>query len=183
MKHPIICILTLLFCFLIAGCTESNSNGNMIETSFKSDLEKIHAPNMSASILDASEADQLNWLAAIYEFEYRTMQSKTTGLTTDDLQLVKLHLAQVFTPQAADLVIEGFYSFNDQDKFYYVPDGDWFSYNERWPSKKLSVLERSEGSAVLELTGIDDYSGANQKIHYFLDIDHEILRLQKRVHY
>lgn len=138
---------------------------------------------MSASILEASEENRLKWLAEIYEFEYNTIQSKTTGLTEQDLQSVKNHLSKVFSTQAAEIVIESFYSYNEQEKFFFVPDSDWFSYNKRWPTKQLSIIESTDKSAVLELTGVDDYYGANQKIHIYLEIEDGTLRVQKRVYY
>jgi hypothetical protein len=53
-------IVTVVVCLLLAGCNEQDD--------FKAELENIKAPDMSASILDLTESDQLAWLAVIGHF-------------------------------------------------------------------------------------------------------------------
>lgn len=179
MKKLIISTVIILIYFSLTGCKGSPNNVN--SDAFKNDLEKISVPDMSSSILDANETDQLKWLADLYEFELSTMRTKTSGLSEDDLQLVETHLSQVFSAQESQILIEGFYQYNEEDKIYYVPDGEWFTYNERWPSSHLAIIERSDETVVLELTGVDDYGGHNQVIHYFLEIQKGQMILEKRI--
>lgn len=173
-----ISITLLLACFGMVGCSVEKENVNT--SGFKEVLEKISVPDMSTAILSSSKAEQLEWLSDVYDFEVNTMQSKTSGLLEADLQAVKAHLSQVFGAEEVELLIEGFYQYDQNKKSYYVPDGHWFGYNEQWPSSSLTITEQSEKSVTLKLTGVDDYGGDNREIHYFLSINNDHMLVEKR---
>ncbi|MHA7965436.1 hypothetical protein ACX93W_14980 [Paenibacillus sp. CAU 1782] len=147
MKKTAGTIILVFVCLVFAGC---NEKGN-----FKAELEKIVVPDMSATILDFSELDQLAWLEEIYQFEVDTMRSKTSELSEEDLNAIKAHLSQVFNSEEAGLLIDGFYHYDGDKQTYYVPDGDWFTYSREWPSTKFTLSERSEQSATFMLSGTD----------------------------
>lgn len=91
----------------------------------------------STLILDSSESEQLQWLSGIYEFEVHAMRSKTTGLSYSDLALI--HLSRIFSPEKTNRLMDQLYHYDKEKNEYSVPDGHWFSYNERWPSSNLTV--------------------------------------------
>ena len=146
-KKTAAAIILVLVCMFLAGCNEKDD--------FKAELDKIAVLEMSTSILDASESDQLAWLADIYQFEVDTMRSRTSDLSEENIKTVEAHLSQVFGSEEVRLLMDGFYEYDQDKRTYYVPDGDWFSYSDQWPSSDISLTDRSEQSATFVLKGID----------------------------
>ena len=172
MKKTAASIILVLFCLFLAGCNEKDD--------LKADLQEIAVPDMSISVLDLNESAQLAWLAEIYKFEVDTMRSKTSDLSEKDIQTVEAHLSQVFGSEEARLLIDGFYEYDQDKQKYYVPDGDWFSYSNQWPSSEISLTDRSEQSATFVLKGTDQTEN-ERNIQFDFSISDEKLLLEKRV--
>lgn len=171
MKKTAAFIITVLVCLLLAGCSERDE--------FKAELENIKAPDMSASILDLNESDQLAWLADIYQFELDTLRSKTSDLSEENVQTVEAHLSQVYGSEETELLLDGFYEYDQAKQKYYVPDGDWFTYSGDWPSSAITVTDRSEQSATLVLKGTD-LTESERNIQFDFSIADGKLRLERR---
>jgi len=157
----------------VAGCAEKDA--------FKADLEKIIAPNMSISILDSTESELQEWLAEIYNFEIATMRIKTSELSEDNLEAVEAHLSQVYVTEATKLLIDGFYEYDSEKTTYYVPDGDWFSFNDHWLSSEISISERSDESASVTLKGVDENEN-KQYIQFNFSLNNGKVLLEERIY-
>ncbi|GIQ69673.1 hypothetical protein XYCOK13_24970 [Xylanibacillus composti] len=177
MKKLLITVLLILFGISGTGC-----NGDVPDDTIamKEALNQIPVPAMSSSILHGSESEQLQWLADIYEFEINTLRSKASEITEDERELVAEHLSQVYGSEEVGLLLHEIYQYSQEDQSYFVKDGHWFSYNERWPSSNIEISDYSESSATLHLTGVDDYGGDEREIHYTFSIQDGQMLLEKR---
>jgi len=164
-------IILVLVCLFFAGCNEKDV--------FKAELEKIAVPDMSQSILDLSESDQLAWMEGICKFELDTLRSKTSDLTEKNLEVVEIHLSQVFGSEVAQLLLGGFYKYDQDKQKFYVPDGDWFTYSTQWPTSEISIIDRSEKFVTMVLKGTDPYDN-NRNIQFDFSISNGNLSLEKR---
>ncbi|REK76018.1 hypothetical protein [Paenibacillus paeoniae] len=164
-------IILVLICLFAAGCNEKDS--------FKADLEKVSVPDMSVSILESSESNLLAWFEEIYTFELDTMRIKTSQLTEEDVKSVKAHLSQIFGSEEAQLLMDGFYTFDQETQHYYVPDGDWFSYSSSWLSSQIILTERTNQNVSLVLDGMD-INENKQTIQFDFSIHQGTMLLEKR---
>lgn len=171
MKRTLANIILALICLFLAGCNEKDD--------FKEELKKITVPDMSISILDLHESDQLAWLADIYKFEIDTMRSKTSDLSEENIKTVAAHLSQVFGSEETQLLIDGYYEYDHDKQNYYVPDGDWFSYSSEWSSSVISLKDRSDTFATFVLNGTDTFEN-ERIIQYEFTISDGKLLLDKR---
>lgn len=178
MRKISISIIIFFVCLGMIGCVKEKEQGS--SSGFAEELGEINVPIMSTSILSSNESEQKKWLADIYEFEINTLRSKTSGLSESDLQAVSSHLSEVFGSELAALLIEGFYDYDEKEKSYYVPDGSWFTYNERWPGSHLTEINRTDDTVTLKLTGVDDYGGNDREIDFSFKINNDRLLLEKR---
>jgi hypothetical protein len=80
-----------------------------VRDKFQTALEQVPVPDMSVSILDAGEQDQLVWLTEIYQFVENSLSIQTSGLTEQDLQKLEAHLSQVLDPVYIRILIDDFY--------------------------------------------------------------------------
>jgi len=101
-----IVIILIVSSIAPAGCTSASPDNSA--SSFTQELSAIAVPPMDATLLDSSEADQLRWLASIYQFELDTLRAKTSELTKDDITLVQRHLSQVYGSDEIKQLIDGF---------------------------------------------------------------------------
>lgn len=178
MNKLIITVFLFISCLSLFGCTDKQED--VTNSEFEKILEQIVVPNMSTAILDLSETEQLKWLSDLYKFEVDTMQSKTSDLSESDLLAVKTHLSQVYGVEQVELLIDGFYLYNEEEKSFYVPDGSWFTYNDQWSDSHLSVTDRSEEAVVIKLIGKDNYGANERDIDHYFKIDNNRLLLERR---
>lgn len=164
----------------LLSCVPKSDNAS--NDPFIATLQLIQAPPMSVSIVDANEKEQLHWFAEIYRFELATLQSKTSALTLADLKSVQTHLSQVYGDALIELLLAGFYAYDAVTESYYVPDGSWFTYNERWSDSHLSVSDRTEGTVTFILTGTDDYGDNEREINHTFRIVGNRLVLEQRTY-
>lgn len=171
-KRSFLFIILSIACLIQVGCH--------VNDEFQTELEKVTAPKMSLSILDADETAQLEWLSDISRFAIATMQSKTADLTGRDLKTVRRHLSQVFGLNMSERLAQGFYSYDEESGTYYVPDGDWgmYFYDSEWPASEIIRVERTEDSAALVLRGLNWFEDP-VSVRYNFSISDESFRLQK----
>lgn len=189
-----ICLTTCFIAMLMVACNkpqqaaslddtasdDATSDNETSDDAFSIILRQIPVPDMSVTILEADEAEQLAWLAEIYAFEDSALRSRTSGLNDKDLEIMRGHLSQVYGEDQIEFLIAGFYQYDETDQTYYVPDGSWLTYNDRWPRSELAITGRSNEAVTLRLTGLDDYGENEREIHHIFEINGDRLILTKR---
>lgn len=173
MKKTVGSMILVVICLFLAACSNKDE--------FKTELKKIAVPNMSSSILELNETDQFVWMSEISKFEIDTLRSKTSDLTEENINSVKDHLSQVFGTGEANLLIDGFYEYDEVKQTHYVPDGDWYTVNERWLSSQITITEHSGDNVTLMLNGIDEFE-LKVTIQYDFSIHNGKLLLEKRTY-